>query len=72
MSRSSFDYLKIKQILDLIKKKKLTLTEIMFSTGWSYATVRRYIKFMEKEGMITTKPIKVGNRIVKVIVQAKG
>ena len=31
-----------------------------------------YRKIMEKEGMITTKPIKVGNRIVKVIVQAKG
>jgi len=68
MSRTTYDYLKVKRILDLLSEPK-TLMELMFATKWSYVTVRRYIDFMEKEGLVRKRPIKVGDRVVKVMVE---
>ena len=68
MSRTTYDYLKVKRILELLSKPK-TLIELMFATKWSYVTVRRYVDFMEKEGLVRKRPIKVGDRIVKVLVE---
>jgi len=68
MSKSGYDYLKVKRILGLLTKPK-TLLDLMYETKWSYVTVRRYIDFMEKEGLVKKKPIRVGKRVVKVFVE---
>ena len=72
MSRTAFDYLKVKQILETLKKKgEMTLVDLSRELRWSYVTVRRYVEFMKKEGLVKVRRVVRGNRVVKILVSAK-
>jgi len=67
-----YDYLLMKRIMELLKKKgEMTLIDISRELKKAYATIRRYIDFMEKEGMIVKKPVKRKNRMIKILVSLK-
>jgi len=63
-----YDYIKVNRILEVLDKPK-SLIEIMRKTEMSYVTVRRYIDFMEKQGLVKKKRISRGNRTVKVLIE---
>jgi len=72
MSRAAFDYLKVKQILQLLKDKgEMSVIDISRELRWSYTTTRKYIEFMAEEGLIKTNKIVKGRRVVKILVRAK-
>jgi len=68
----AYDYLLIKQIKELLKKKgEMSPIDISRELRKAYITIRRYIDFMEKEGIVVKKPIKRKNKIVKILVSLK-
>jgi len=67
-----YDYLLMKRIMELLKKNgEMTPIDISRELRKAYITIRRYIDFMEKEGMIVKKPVKKKNRVVKILVSLK-
>jgi len=67
-----YDYLLMKQIMELLKKNgEMTPIDISRELKKAYPTIRRYIDFMEKEGMIVKNPVKRKNRVVKILVSLK-
>ena len=58
---------KIKKVL--VSDGEQTLMDICRKTGLSYITVRRYIDYMSKNGMISVEPVKRSGKTIKVLVR---
>lgn len=50
-----YDYRRIKRIVELLRDGPRAMKELWTLTGWQYITLRRYIKFMEQEGLVRVR-----------------